>query len=418
MLANDEDVVRAAVNQTCLALVFASPRWQNQQDVFLLALKTFHHTAVCDLNLRRGFLAVCKTTCSTMNRQAALDCVSVCGAILQYLPTTLQEDADVALAALRQDKSVWTLIPHLLFDSKQFVLQALTLCGAVWYKLHEHWHFRDAEVWDVLCKHGNALSFVEPQNQTKEFVMDQVCKNGLALRFADCFQNDEDVVRAAVQNRGTSLQDAGASLKACKSIVMAAVCNDGLALQFACDELRSDEQVVLAAIRQNTDAYPFVRNAVSATHHTDFLYEALKHSSSSLRLLLSSPENSRIAHLILFAVGQHSDALKQIGSRVQLMPACKRVVFQAMMAFPQAIAHLTPDLRKATCMTPLGVAMHFAACCAAQQQNESSVQRISLDEAMSAALSCCSRELCIRSVCQLLASLPNVSNVQTEACYK
>ena len=77
------------------------------------------------------------------------------------------------------------------------------------------------------------------------------------------YQNNPNVVLAAVRRDGRALKHASETLRGDKEVVLAAVRQDGDALQYASETLRGDKEVVLAAVRQ--DCF------------------ALKHASETLR---------------------------------------------------------------------------------------------------------------------------------------
>jgi hypothetical protein len=79
--------------------------------------------------------------------------------------------------------------------------------------------------------------------------MAAVTQDGRALEFAPAFQNDREVVMAAVKEIGTALLYASDDLKNDKDVVMAAVTQTGLALQFA-PAFQNDKDVVMAAVKQ------------------------------------------------------------------------------------------------------------------------------------------------------------------------
>merc|ERR1712046_530443 len=74
------------------------------------------------------------------------------------------------------------------------------------------------------------------------------------LEMPASMRNDEDVVLAAVKQRGRLLAQASEDIANNKKVVLAAVQNDGRALQFASEEMKKDMYVVNAALEQNARA--------------------------------------------------------------------------------------------------------------------------------------------------------------------
>lgn len=391
-MQNDEVFVKAAVRQTGLALCYASSRIQNQHDMFLLALQNY--TLTCDMKLEANFYVICLQHCSRMARDAALQVVCICGKMLKCFSQELQQDVEVVLAALRQDHRAFKYAHESLYRNKHFMLQAMELCSQARSRVGSLVY--DSDIWDVVCKYGNALAFADQSDIKKDFVMDQVSKNAWALKHAKAFQKDTDVVKIAVQAQGQTLQFAHSSLRARKHIVMAAVCSDGLALQFASEALRNSGDVVYAAIKQNVLAYRFALGFVRDSVHT--LVYALKLSSQAIGFIAPYYMTqgifglcTSIEPLLNFAVQHHSDALLQLEAPYKT----KAILLEALKAFPQSLAHLTRhDCKLAS---PKELAQHFALCACKS--------KVAVEDAISAALSCCSRELCIRSTTQLFMSL-------------
>lgn len=73
----------------------------------------------------------------------------------------------------------------------------------------------------------------------------------IALEYPEEYENDKDVMLAAVNIDGNALEHASEELKCDKDIVQAAVSNDGYALQYASEELKNDRDIVLAAVSNN-----------------------------------------------------------------------------------------------------------------------------------------------------------------------
>ena len=71
-----------------------------------------------------------------------------------------------------------------------------------------------------------------------------VSADGLDLENFEELQDDYDVVMAAVNNNGGSLQFASERLRADKEIVIAAVKNDPYVIEFASDDLQDDDDVL------------------------------------------------------------------------------------------------------------------------------------------------------------------------------
>ena len=92
----------------------------------------------------------------------------------------------------------------------------------------------------------------EELRKDKELVLFAMRQGGW-LQFVPFFQNDRDVVLAAVRSCGVSLEFASEALQNDKDIVLAAMQENGYGLQYASEALRDDEEIVSAAVRGYAD---------------------------------------------------------------------------------------------------------------------------------------------------------------------
>ncbi len=99
-------------------------------------------------------------------------------------------------------------------------------------------------------------------NGNKDVVMAAVQQNGYSLQYASKeLRNNKEVVSAAVQKDGMALKYVYDELRGDKEIVMTAVqqwCS--YALRYASDNLKNDKEVVLAAVRQEESALYYASN--------------------------------------------------------------------------------------------------------------------------------------------------------------
>ena len=107
---------------------------------------------------------------------------------------------------------------------------------------------------------GGWLDFLKSK---KTIALNAVNKDGYNLYKLKDFQNDKDVVLAAVQQNGFALKYASEELKKDREIVLAAVRQNGYALEYA-SELKKDREIVLAAVRQNGYALEYASEHLKA----------------------------------------------------------------------------------------------------------------------------------------------------------
>ena len=89
------------------------------------------------------------------------------------------------------------------------------------------------------------------------FVLKQVQQKGLALKFVSNFQDNEEIVKIAVQQDGWALCYASKRLKDNEEIVKEAVKQNGWGLEFASKRLKNNEKIVNEAVKQNGYALQF-----------------------------------------------------------------------------------------------------------------------------------------------------------------
>lgn len=89
----------------------------------------------------------------------------------------------------------------------------------------------------------------------REVVMAAVERDGLTLqRAADELKADREVVQAAVQDKGGALEFASKQLRGDREVVMTAIREDACALEHASDELRGDRELAAEAVQHNSFA--------------------------------------------------------------------------------------------------------------------------------------------------------------------
>ena len=103
---------------------------------------------------------------------------------------------------------------------------------------------------------GGWLDFLKSK---KTIALNAVTDDGYNLYKLKDFQNDRDVVLAAVQQNGFALKYASEELKKDREIVLAAVRQNGYALEYASEHLKADRMIVLVAIKNNNmDALKYI----------------------------------------------------------------------------------------------------------------------------------------------------------------
>ncbi len=176
------------------------------------------------------------------------------------------------------------------------------------------------------------------------------------------FNDDEKIVRLAVERNGRSLQYASEKCKKNESIVKKAVESDGLALQFASDECKENENLVKKAVNANGIALKFADSklkkkkaiALAAVNknpraleyvssdckdYEKIVLKAVEKNGSALGLVSSKCLNNPV--IVLKAVNEDGSALQYVeNEKVKNDP---QVVFAAVNSDYKALNFVNPD---------------------------------------------------------------------------
>ena len=205
-LRNDGRIVLAAVQQNGEALRYASDALRNDDETVLAAVMTK------DWGWPLKFASPRLRQCLPFARRV----VGLLPSCYQYFPEDMRSDRDLALAAVRQAAFSWQDVPVQLLRDRAFALACVRYRGALLEKLKEFQD--DSDVVRAAVEHdGRALRFASPR-----------------------LRDDGRIVRAAVRNCGRALRFASAARRADRDIVLEAVFNDGRALRSASKKLQDD----------------------------------------------------------------------------------------------------------------------------------------------------------------------------------
>lgn len=143
----------------------------------------------------------------------------------------LQENREVALAAVQRDPSTLPLLSTELRQDSEIVLAAVQ-------------------------QHGRSLQHALGIARRDPKVLEAALKrDGLAIRFATEEQKgDRHLGLMAVRQNGWALELLGEKLKAEREIVKEAITQEGQAFKFADETLKHDRELMLIALRSNAEA--------------------------------------------------------------------------------------------------------------------------------------------------------------------
>ncbi len=198
--ADDEEIVRIAVETNGRNLIYASDRLKNNVDICKIAfmqssdafedksLSKSRSVIVSDREFIKEYLSKAKTP---------------------RIPEEYRDDDEIAALGLYTRGDNFFTISERLRGSKNHAMIAFETCGD-------------------------------------------------CLKYAsDRIKDDKDVVKVAVKNSGYALMYASAALKGDKDIVELAVKNSGTALKYASDSLKDDDNIVKAAVESDCEAFEY-----------------------------------------------------------------------------------------------------------------------------------------------------------------
>jgi hypothetical protein len=202
---------------------------------------------------------------------------------LEWAAQNLWADPEFVLFALRHSwRSMFKASEELRSD-RDFMLKAIMI---------NRWALQGAS--DELRADTDFVTLTFT-SWRREFILNHMQFDGSGLRRANDLRKDRDVVRAAVNSKGTALEYADPELQADRSIVLDAVRNDPDALQWAAPSLQGDRQIVMAAMQNDERAKRWAKGSLMAEETFQALLEDRRtHSkrSSSVSVDFSRPATS------------------------------------------------------------------------------------------------------------------------------
>jgi hypothetical protein len=250
MYIHDEDIVMEAVSQNGDALKYVGRDLKMNRDIVLAAVQT------------NGLsLMYCQGTPHVHDEEIVKRAVEQNGHALEYAGEALRRVRRIVMAAIQQNGLALMHSGDTLYNDEDVAL-------------------------DAVEQNGQSIVFAGPRlRDAREFFLKAVKRNGMALGIQKHYEmfskmyhcsgvfvssspmclrlrneaitartqrlvNDEEIVRAAVENNGYSLQFASKHLRGDEEIALAATKNTWRALAFAGEGLWSDETCRKAAVGQ------------------------------------------------------------------------------------------------------------------------------------------------------------------------
>jgi hypothetical protein len=245
-------------------------------------LEKYGADELTDANVLRGCLTdgeIYKIVAEDERFQSNIDiCIAAvksCGAMIDLMPSEIQQRADVQSFALRQCSKVMVYSKQYVVgngynisnasdqikDDYDLVFEAVK-CNPRMYQYVSGRLKKNREI--ILeamknCTHNfqhicNILALDEYKNDY-HIIMKAVSGDGLLFsKIPEALKFDKELAVYAVSSNGLALQHVPTSLQDDDDVVRRAVQNNGLALEFASERLRDDYDIVEKAIENNTYA--------------------------------------------------------------------------------------------------------------------------------------------------------------------
>ena len=229
---DDAQVVTAAVKKDGHAFAFASDRLRRNK-AFVLHLLALH--AMATNNIPKSTFA------------------------FQHANASLQDDPEVALAALKQNDAMWRFVSTRLREDRPFIFAAIE-CNPMVFK-----HFTEA------------------------------------------LKDDTEVAQAAIQKDGFLLEAANPRFRHDKAFLLRAAHAGPMAgamLLFVSDDLKDDAELVKASVQKESNFFRYASDRLR--HDREFVLDLLKHCQHAWQVLLIADERFRDDEEMILAIAAES----------------------------------------------------------------------------------------------------------------
>ncbi|MGR3973108.1 MAG: DUF4116 domain-containing protein, partial [Candidatus Rhabdochlamydia sp.] len=253
-LKNDQEVVLAAIKQNEEAFKYASEELRHHRDFILNALK---HNA----EALKYMSALFQNEQNTVIAAVKQDWRSI-----EYASEALRNDSNFMKRLLQEDWKILRYVGETLRNDRGIVLKAIKKNGDALRYAGEGLRNNSAIVLSAITHNPRAFGFAsQALKNDRSFILSAISKEKLKsqdigdeetlLRYvSDEWQDDYDIVFAAIQKHWNSLKHASERLKDNPDLVLAAVKQNGHALKHASERLKDNPDLVLAAVKQNGHA--------------------------------------------------------------------------------------------------------------------------------------------------------------------
>ena len=296
-MLHTKEYIIASVRKDGRGLQYLDEKYKNDKDIVSAAFLNMHSLAhasssLCDdeeflrslLDIGPSGALEYASPRLQSKKSFVLDCVSSHGSALEYASDSLKEDFDVVKAAVSSYGYALRDASEEMQNNKEIVLIAVKNEGdALLYASHAMKGDKDVVLAAVstepddepdeddggpfsyarndLCEdidvilaavrnYPGALEYSHTLHLNKENVLRVVRQNGFLLQYLPEVNDDIDIVTAAIENDGHSIEHASARLRNDKELVLKAISTDPDVMDWHCSsDMLNDRDFVLAALK-------------------------------------------------------------------------------------------------------------------------------------------------------------------------
>jgi len=198
------------------------------------------------------------------------------GTALQYAPMWLRDDEIIGLAAVRQHASAYMFLSPRLKGLREIVLATIHNASQYVVDIPSFYYSDPDVVFAAVQSYGVTVLYFPKFVVTKPVALAAVRSAGAALGHMPQWNDDADVVAAAVLQHCSALCHASEALQLNRDLVLLAVRNDWRAVKYMNSVFRTDREIALEAVARHGPALAYVY----FNHDAEICLLALKTSAA------------------------------------------------------------------------------------------------------------------------------------------
>jgi hypothetical protein len=164
-------------------------------------------------------------------------------------------DKEIIFKLVKDDFRILQYVNRKLLSDKSFALEVINISPHSLELLGKEIKDDEEVVSAAIQLDGETIEYASERIlNNKSFALKAVQSNGIALFSLENFQNDKEIVLAAVQRKGFMLDAASDNCKNDKEIVMTAIQNDCYSFGYAGQLLQEDKEFVMSVLKYGCKA--------------------------------------------------------------------------------------------------------------------------------------------------------------------